>query len=457
MYNNVNSDKGETDMYLKRKIDSFLLEWKNKDNRNPLIVKGPRQIGKTESIKRFAENNYESVIEINFVTSKKFKMITDDGYDADSIIKNISLIDPSYKFIPGKTLIFFDELQDHPEIATALKFFKLDGRFDVICSGSLLGINYNRIESNSVGYKTDYDMYSLDFEEFLWAKGYDSSVVEDMLYHMNTLTPFTELQHSIYSSLFLDFCILGGMPAVVKQFIENNTFEDTLDIQRQLIADYKEDIRKYAEGMDKTRILNVFNSIPWQLAKENKKFQLSKIEKGARFKDYRGCIEWLQEAGMINLCYCLNNAELPLKGNYDPNKFKVYFCDTGLFVALLDDEAQEDLRANKNLGIYKGALYESIVAEALIKSGYGLYYYKREDSTLEQDFFLRTSDALIPIEVKAKNGKSKSLTQLIESSKYFDITYGIKLCSGNVGKSKNIYTFPYYCTFLLKRYLSQKK
>ena len=446
----------EAFMYLERKIDKFLSDWKKNNDRKPLIVKGPRQIGKTESIKRFAQNNYKSVIEINFVTSEKYKMITSDGYDTDSIIKNISLIDPSNKFIPNETVIFFDEIQEFPDIATSLKFFNIDGRFDVICSGSLLGINYKRIESNSVGYKTDYNMYSLDFEEFLWAKGYNDDIINEMLKTMLELKPFSELQHTIFSSLFLDYCVLGGMPAVVKEYIKNKTFEGTLEIQRQLIADYQEDIRKYAVGLDQTRITNVFNSIPVQLAKENKKFQLSKIEKGARFKDYRGCIEWLQDAGMIHMCYCLNNPELPLKGNYDPDKFKIYFCDTGLFVALLDDEAQEDLRANKNLSVYKGALYESIVGEALVKSGYGLYYYKKDNGTLEQDFFVRTSNSLIPLEVKSNNNRSKSLSALVSNEKYSDIEYGIKLCAGNIGFSNDIYTFPYYCTFLLKRYLQEK-
>ena len=442
-------------MYLKRKIDKYLSEWKKSESRKPLIVKGARQIGKTESIKRFAKDNYENLIEINFVTDPKYKQIASDGYGADAIIKNISLIDPSKKFVPEKTLLFFDEIQEYPEIATSLKFFNIDGRFDVICSGSLLGINYKKIESNSVGYKTDFNMYSLDFEEFLWAKGYSEDVIDDILVHMKEMKPFSELEQSVFSSHFLDYCILGGMPAVVREFIKNKTFEGTLDIQRQLIADYKEDIRKYAEGMDQTRIVNVFNSIPVQLAKENKKFQLSKVEKGARFKDYRGCIEWLEDAGMIHLCYCLNDAELPLKGNFDMNKFKVYFCDTGLFVSLLDDEAQEDLRANKNLSVYKGTLYESIVGEALVKSGYSLYYYKRDDSTLEEDFFVRTSSSLIPIEVKAKNSKAKSLRQLIMSEKYPDISFGIKLCAGNIGFSDGIYTFPYFCTFLLKRYLKE--
>ena len=288
--------------YLDRKIDNFLAKWKAAPQHKPLIVKGPRQVGKTESVRRFAERSYENVIYINFVEEPKYKLITADGYKTDDIVKNISRLDPGKRFLPGKTLFFFDELQEFPDIATALKFFSIDGRFDVICSGSMLGINYRKIESNSVGYKTDYEMYSMDFEEFLWAKGYDDGLIADLLDHMRTLTPFSELELSVCNSLFLDFCILGGMPAVVREYVEQGTFEGSLDIQRQLIADYREDIRKYAEGLDQGRILNVFDQIPPQLAKENKKFQISKVASGARFKDYRGCIEWLSDAGMVNIC-----------------------------------------------------------------------------------------------------------------------------------------------------------
>jgi len=285
-------------LYLKRKIDVFLTNWKANPDRKPLIVKGPRQVGKTESIKRFANTNYENVIYINFVEEPKYKLITSDGYGTADIVKNLSRIDPSKQFIAGKTVIIFDELQEFPDIATALKFFKIDGRFDIICSGSMLGINYRKIESNSVGYKTDYEMYSMDFEEFLWAKGYNDSFVDDMLEHMLSLTPFSEVEMSVFSKLFLDYCVLGGMPAVVREFIEKGHFEGSLELQRQLVVDYKEDIQKYAEGMDQARIPNVFNHIPVQLAKDNKKFQISKVAPGARFRDYRGCIEWLDEAGI---------------------------------------------------------------------------------------------------------------------------------------------------------------
>ena len=439
--------------YLKRKIDIFLEEWKQDIHRKPLIVKGPRQIGKTESIRNFGTKHYAYVVEINFVEEPKYKQIIEDGYRTADLIRNISRMDPSKRFVEGETLIFFDELQEFPEIATALKFFEQDGRFDVICSGSLLGIHYSRIESNSVGYKTDYDMFSLDFEEFLWAKGYDTPFVDDMLAHMKKLQPFNETELSVCNSLFLDFCILGGMPAVVREYIERDSFEGSLTTQRQLLSDYEEDVRKYAQGMDQTRILNVFRQIPIQLAKDNRKFQISKVASGARFKDYRGCIEWLSDTGIVNVCYCMNYPELPLKGNFDEKKYKIYFADSGLLVAMFDEEAQEDLRANRNLGVYKGALYENVVGEALVKSGYGLYYYKREDSTLEEDFFVRTARDLIPVEVKATNGRAKSLRTLIESDKYEDIHYGIKLINGNVGYADQIYTFPYFCAFLLKRYL----
>lgn len=442
-------------MYMMRKIDTFLKEWREDPERKPLIVKGPRQVGKTESIRKFAAENYESIIEINFVEEPKYEMIISDGYKTADIIKNISLLDPSKKFIDGKTLIFFDEIQKFPDIATSLKFFKQDGRFDIICSGSMLGINYRKIESNSVGYKTDYTMRSMDFEEFLWAKGYDNSFTDNLLAHMKEMKAFNELELNVGHSLFLDYCVLGGMPAVVREYIVKNTFEGSLETQRQLIEDYKEDIRKYAVGLDQTRIMNVFNHIAPQLAKENKKFQISKVASGARFKDYRGCIEWLIDAGIVNVCYCLNFPELPLKGNYVDDKYKLYFADSGLLVSMLDEESQDDLRANKNLGVYKGALYENIVGEALVKSGYDLYYYKREDSILEEDFFVRTAENLIPVEVKATNGRSKSLRTLIKSERYPDIKYGIKFTGGNIGYSDDIYTFPYFCAFLLKKYLNK--
>lgn len=440
-------------MYLARKIDNVLNTWKNTENHLPIVIKGPRQIGKTESIRRFAEKNYESLVEINFVEEPRYRTICADGYRAQDIIKNISLIDPTKRFLPGKTLIFFDEIQSFPNIATTLKFFKEDGRFDVICSGSLLGISYKEIESVSVGSKMDVMMHSMDFEEFLWAKGYDQSIIDSIYEHVEKQIPFSEMEMDVFHRLFLDFCILGGMPAVVRSYIQTNTFEGTLAIQQQLLQDYEEDIQKYLEGLDRTRVLNIFRQIPVQLARENKKFQVSKVAHGARSKDYWGCVEWLENAGIINRCSCMNTPELPIRGNVNPKKFKLYFHDTGLLVASLDQEAQEDLRFNKNLGIYKGALYENFVGTALVAQGYDLCYYKKDNSTLEEDFFVRTTDSLVPVEVKAGNTKSKSLNMLVNGKGYEDIRFGLKLCAGNIGYENNIYTLPYFCAFVLRKWL----
>ena len=401
--------------YLVRKADAFLREWKKNPDRKPLIIKGARQVGKTETIRTFARENYKNVIEINFITEPSYKVIVEEGFSAEHIIKLISRIDPTKHFEENETLIFFDEIQDFPEIATALKFFKENGKYDVICSGSLLGVQYQRIASISVGYKTDYQMYSMDFEEFLWAKGYSEEAISDMLCHMLEGVAFSEAEQMIFSNLFLEYCILGGMPAIVSSYIERETFEGSLDLQHQLLVDYENDIVKYAQGLDKAKILSVYRSIPAQLAKENKKFQYSKVSKGGRSKDYMGCVEWLKDAGLINVCECLQFPELPLKGNVDESKYKVYISDTGLLVASLDDESQIDLRANKNLGIYKGALYENFVAEALVKQGYGLYYYSKDNSTLEEDFFIRSANELIPVEVKANTNRAKSMRQLIKS------------------------------------------
>ncbi len=442
-------------VYFKRKIDKFLADWKNNHSRKPLIVKGARQIGKTESILHFAHENYENVVYINFVLDKKYTTIVNDGYDVETVIKNITLINPSTKFIPDKTLIVFDEIQEYPDIATTLKSFNLYGKYDVICSGSMLGINYKKIHSNSVGSKTDYEMFSMDFEEFLWAKGYEDTAINSILEHMISLTPFSETELSVYKSLFLDYCVLGGMPDVIKGYIKTGTFSQSLEIQGQIRLDYEEDVRKYAEGLDQAKIISVYRSIPAQLAKENKKFQFSIIDKKARSREYTGCIEWLIDAGVVTECNCLNYPELPLKGNVDNSKYKLYYPDTGLLISALDEEAQEDLRVNKNLGVYKGALYENFVAEAFVKQGLGLFYYKKDNSTLEEDFFVRSKNELIPVEVKSNNDSSKSLTALIKNDRYADIKHGIKLGDFNVGVANNIYTFPYFCAFMLKAYLQK--
>jgi hypothetical protein len=441
---------------LKRKIDKYLLEWKNSGDKKPLIVKGARQIGKTESICAFAKKYYKSAVIINFVIEKQFQEIFKDGYEAEKIVKNITLLNPDLAFIENDTLIFFDEMQACPACATSLKSFKIYGKYDVICSGSLMGLNYNEIESNSVGYKEDFLMHSMDFEEFLWAVGYKEQQTYGMLENMKETKPFSDLEMKVFTGHFRDYIITGGMPEVVNTFVTQKNFSGTLKIQRQLLSDYEEDITKYAIGLDKAKVKNVYNNISVFLAKENKKFQVTKIAKNARSRDYIGVVDWLEDAGIINVCYCLDSLSLPLKGNYNPSIYKLYFRDTGLLTASLDEEAQDDLRQNKNFNTYKGAIYENIIGDMLVKQGYNLFFFRNEKSTLEIDFFVRDASSLIPVEVKAGDNTPKSMIKLIDDARYDDIKYGIKFCSSNIGFNGKFYTFPYFTAFLLKDFLKAK-
>ena len=441
---------------LKRKIDEYLVEWKKNKNRLPLIIKGARQIGKTNSIRNFGKNNYKVFIEINFALMPQFKSIFEEGFNVDNIIKRITLKMPTIKIEEYNTLIFFDEMQECVSTATSLKAFKEDGRYDVICSGSLMGINYKEIESNSVGNKEDYIMYSLDFEEFLWAKGYKEELIEDLYSHMLDINPLSNMMYDVMLSNFKEYMIIGGMPAIVSRFIENKNFSGILQMQQQILIDYEEDITKYAGGLDKTKILNCYRKIPVFLGNENKKFQISKVTDGARNREYVGVIEWLENAGIVNVSYSMEHPSLPLKGNYNPDNYRLYFADTGLLIGSLDEEVQEDLRNNENMNTYKGAIYENIVSDMLVKEGYKLYFYKDDSKKIEMDFMIRDRNSLIPIEVKANNNKVISLNNLINSDIYKDIKYGIKLCNKNIGFNGKFYTFPYFLTFLLKRYLKEK-
>lgn len=442
---------------LRRKIDRDLALWKSNPDRLPLIIKGARQIGKTESIRKFAKENYAHTVEINFALQKQFLGIFENGFQVDTILKNISLLNPEFPLVPEETLIFFDELQACPNCATSLKSFRQDGRFDVICSGSLMGISYREIESNSVGYKEDYEMHSMDFEEFLWAKGYQEGQIADLYRHMLELEPFSRLELETMLENFREYMVLGGMPAIVNSFVKNRNYSGTLKMQKQILLDYEEDITKYANGLDQGRILNVYRKIPVFLGRENKKFQISKVGHGARSREYAGTVEWLDNAGIVNVCYCMAQPDLPLRGNYNPDSYKIYFRDTGLLIGSLDDEVQEDLRFNKNFNTYKGAIYENMVGDMLVKQAYPLYFYRNEKGTLEMDFFVRDKDSLIPVEVKAGDGATVSLNRLIQEDVYGDIRYGIKFGMKNIGYNGRFYTFPYFLAFLLRRFLKERQ
>ncbi len=440
---------------LKRKIELYLETWKNR-NHKPLIIKGARQIGKTTSILNFARRNYSSVIYINFYESPEYKQIFNDGYGVDNIIHNLSFMRPDLQFIPNNTLIFFDEIQEYMDATTSLKFFSIDGNYDVICSGSSLGVKYKNVSSVSVGYKEDLEMFSLDFEEFLWANGYSDEQINTLLIdNILKLKPYSSLILNQMNKLFMDYIIVGGMPAIVNHYIETKTFSNLLDMQKQLLKDYDDDIGKYANGLESSRIRNMFRHIAPQLGKDNHKFQITKLGHGARSYQYKGCEEWLSDAGVINTCYCLNQLELPLKGNENQENYRIYFSDTSLLLASLDDESQNDLRFNKNLNVYKGALYENFCAEALRKQGYELHYYRSEDSRTELDFLLRIKDNIVPIEVKAGKSKARSLSAVINDDSIPSIQYGIKYSMNNIGAENHIITLPYFTLFLLKQVISK--
>ena len=444
-------------MFLYRKITDYLLKWKEDPYHMPLIIKGARQVGKTKAICYFGENNYESFVEINFILQKEYKDIFDDGYEVDRIIKNITFRNTEIKMIPGKTLIFFDEIQECVNAATALKSFREDGRFDVICSGSLMGINYKEIESNSVGNKQDKTMYPMDFEEYLINCGYSREQLDEIYNNMLQTEPLSTSVLNVMFERFSEYMVLGGMPAVVSRFLDEKAYTGTLEIQRQIILDYEEDITKYAEGLDKTKVLQVFRAITVFLGKENKKFQITKVTKNARNRDFIGVTDWLKNAGIVNVCYCMLQPELPVKGNYDYYNYKLYMGDTGLLVASLDNEAQTDLRNNRNFNTYKGAIYENVIAQMLSAQGFEAVFFRNKKGDIEMDFMVRDSRSLIPVEVKANDGATKSLNTLIDEEKYSDIVYGIKFCKKNIGFNGKFYTFPYFLAAFLKRYLNERQ
>ena len=430
---------------LKRKIYQLLIDWKNKKEKMCLVVKGARQVGKTFIINKFAEENYENYIYMNFDENPGYKAIFNGELDVDNIIKQISLRVPNANIIPNKTIIFLDEIQNCPNARTALKFLSLDNRFDVIASGSLLGINYKEVASFPVGYTEQIEMYSLDFEEFLWANGVTPESILDVKKYFDEKKVIPTAMHERMLNLFKEYIVVGGMPKAVDDFVNNHNFANVLKIQKAIISDYEDDIAKYAEGPEKTKARACFLSIPKHLSKDYKKFRYSLVIPSGSSRKYAGSLMWLYDAGIINFCYNLEIPQLPLEGNARSDAFKVYMRDTGLLVAMLDEGTAEDI-IDGNLGIYKGAIYENIIADMLAKKGKKLYYFEY-NSTLEVDFFIRLEKVITGIEVKsAGNSKSKSLESVMNK---YNVPKGIKLAPSNYGKKNNIDIFPIYMAMFL--------
>lgn len=430
---------------LKRKIYQSLIEWKKQTEKMCLVVKGARQVGKTFIIDKFARENYENYVYINFDENPGYKVIFDGDLDVNNLIKQISLRVPNVSLVPHKTIIFLDEIQNCPNARTALKFLALDKRFDVIASGSLLGINYKEVESFPVGYTEQLEMYSLDFEEFLWANGIEEQSILDVKEFFDKKEVVPQAMHERMMELFKEYIVVGGMPRVVNDFVKNHNFANVLKIQKAIISDYEDDIAKYADGSEKAKARACFLSIPKHLSKDYKKFRYSLVMPSGSSRKYAGSLMWLYDAGIINFCHNLEIPQLPLEGNSKSDTFKVYMRDTGLLVAMLDEGTQEDI-IDGNLGIYKGAIYENIIGDILEKKGKKLYYFEY-NSTLEVDFFIRYERVITAIEVKSSgNSKSKSLETLMEK---YGVKKGIKLAPSNYGKKGEIDIFPIYMAMFL--------
>lgn len=438
---------------LKRKIDQTLIDWKNLQNHKPLIVKGCRQCGKTFSVLEFAKKNYEHVIYLNFFENPNYSSIFSGSLDVDNLTMLISaLLGANAIFCEGKTVLILDEIQDCPEARTALKFFKEDGRYDVIATGSLLGVKGYGTSPRSipVGSETVVDMYPLDFEEFLWANGISASIIRTLNECLQEETPVPEALHNRMRQLLLQYIVVGGMPDAVQTFVNTKQMNEVLQIQRDIIRSYEDDMVKHAEQKDKSRIKECFQSIPKQLSKENKKFQYSIIKKGASSSQYNGSLQWIEDAGIITRCYNLSITELPLDGNAENDTFKVYMCDCGLFVSMLEDGTQFDILQGNLLG-YKGAIYENLIADIFYKMGRKLYYFHK-DSGLEVDFVIRYKGQCTLVEVKATTGNTKSTKTILNHPEKYHVSSAIKLGDYNVGRTNQILTLPLYMAFLLKSF-----
>ena len=440
---------------LRRKIEEVLIKWKNTPNHKPLIIKGCRQCGKTFSVNAFAQEHYTHVVYLNFFEYPDYKLAFEGSKQIDSIVMNLTALLPNSRFVSGQTCIILDEIQECSAARTALKFFKIDGRYDVIATGSLLGVHGykgNETDYNSipVGYEQHIEMFPLDFEEFLWANGISQEIIALVTKSLQDRQPISPAIHQRMRQLMLEYVVVGGMPEVVNRFITTHNMSDVLEEQRSIITGYKEDMIKYATNEDKVRLRAAFDSIPRQLSKENKKFQFSVIKKGARAKEYITGIQWLEDAGIIIRCRNLSITELPLEGNAIEDSFKVYMRDTGLFVSMLEEGTQFDILQGRLYG-YKGAIFENLIADIFTKMGRKLYYY-RKDSGLEIDFVIRYHSECVLVEVKASTGNTKSTKTILQHPDKYHVYQAIKLGDYNIGEKDGILTLPVYMAFLLREY-----
>lgn len=429
---------------LKRKAYDYLNKWRSTKDKECLLIKGARQVGKTYLVREFGKNEYKSFIEINFIEHPEYKSIFDNSLNANDIYERISLYIPNANLISNNTLIFFDEIQKCPKARTALKFLAIDNKYDVIASGSLLGIHYNNTdESNSipVGYESQYIMYSLDFEEFLWANGLGDKNIENIKKYFLDKKKVPDDINNLFEKYFREYIVVGGMPEVVDAFVKKKNYSIVKQKQSKILSSYDDDIANYAKNVDIAKIRKVYKSLPIQLAKENKLFSYSLVEKGSGSKKYISSITWLLDSNLIYSCNNVSEPNIPLLANSYEKSFKLYINDTGLLMSMYGDEAKRNVIENTMKGNAKGGIYENAIAELLVKKGYKIYCYKKTDNTREIEFLIEKGGEVLPIEVKAGNTSTISLNSYIEEH---NPSLAYKLINGNIGKDGVKYSLPHY-------------
>ncbi len=442
-------------MILKRKGMQVLREWRQNPGRKSLIVSGARQTGKTFLIRLFAKEYYDALYELNFLEDRSLKDVFSGALDADTILTNLRLFFPQTSYSPGKTLLFLDEVQECPEAITALKFLSGDPRFDVVASGSALGMAYKQVSSFPVGYVEYYDMFALDFEEFLWALQIDPSVILSLRTYFDSRTAVPKAIHDKMLDLLRRYMVVGGMPEIVAAFAETGDYSVADRLQRQIYRAYISDIAHYAPPQVRIKAERCYTSIPDQLSKENHKFQYKVVEERGTARKFETSIDWLVNAYVSVPVLNVSAIEYPLKAYAKEDNFRLYMNDIGLLTgtypfelkrALLEDRALEDEPANFTLRVAKGGLYEALVADLLIKKGYSLYFYRNESGSVEIEFLLERNDGIIPVEVKAGRSSTASLNRVLESGQ---VPYGYKLASQNCGTAGKKITLPLYMLLFL--------
>ena len=449
---------------LRRKIEDTLEKWKNTNGHKPLVIMGIRQCGKTFIVQHFADAHYKTVIYINFIKQPERINAFVGSKDVNAILLNLSAQIQGVTFTPGDTCFIFDEIQECPEARTSLKFFKEDGRFDVIATGSLLGVqgygDENKkqrrrlkeqkepgINSVPVGSEDIIEMYPLDFEEFLWANGLSESVIETLRKCYREEKTIPAGIHIAMKQFLNLYVTIGGLPEPINAFLKTNNMNEVSKAYKSILKEYRDDMVKYAPDKDKPHIREFFNSIPKQLAKDNKKFQYNKVKPGGRSDTYLGSLQWLEDAGIICRCYNTNITGLPMEGNAKDNVFKVYTADIGLLIEMLGPGVRADILQG-NLGGFKGAIFENLMADTLHKKEQNLYYFQK-DSGLELDFLVRMKGECVPLEVKAKTAQAKSVKTVLSHPEKYKVKHVIKFGDFNIGRDDRLLTLPNYMQFLL--------